>query len=101
MLHAFSRPAFGMTFLLIAAALSPSVAQQRAAADAWGAPPSAATSAAAPRDPPGAPAKERLGEKWMDDQRVDNCKVPPDKRGPKPRPDSCSNVLTGLSPRER
>jgi len=33
--------------------------------------------------------KERLGEKWKDEQRVDNCKVPLDKRGPKPRPNSC------------
>jgi hypothetical protein len=32
-------------------------------------------------------AKERLSEKWTDEQRVDNCKVPIDKRGPKPRPD--------------
>jgi hypothetical protein len=34
-------------------------------------------------------AKERLGEKWQDEQRIDNCKVPPDKRGTKPRPDTC------------
>jgi hypothetical protein len=33
--------------------------------------------------------KERLGEKWKDEQRVDNCKVPLDKQGPKRRPDSC------------
>lgn len=33
--------------------------------------------------------KERLGEKWKDEQRIDNCKVPPEKRGAKPRPDSC------------
>jgi hypothetical protein len=37
-------------------------------------------------------AKERLSEKWTDEQRVDNCKVPIDKRGSKPRPDTCSNV---------
>lgn len=43
---------------------------------------------AAPR-PKVLTGKERLGEKWQDEQRVDNCKVPPDKRGPKPRPDSC------------
>ena len=35
--------------------------------------------------------KERLGEKWKDEQRVDNCKVPLDKRGPKPRPGSCTD----------
>jgi ABC transporter substrate binding protein len=35
-------------------------------------------------------AKERLGPKASDEQRVDNCKVPLDRRGPKPRPDvSC------------
>jgi hypothetical protein len=35
-------------------------------------------------------AKERLGGKASDEQRVDNCKVPLDLRGPKPRPDQCS-----------
>jgi hypothetical protein len=33
--------------------------------------------------------KERLGRKWMDEQRIDNCKVPIDKRGSKPRLDTC------------
>jgi hypothetical protein len=33
--------------------------------------------------------KERLGGKASDEQRVDNCKVPPDLRGAKPRPDKC------------
>jgi hypothetical protein len=36
-------------------------------------------------------AKERLGSKASDEQRVDNCKVPLDLRGPKPRPDECSS----------
>jgi hypothetical protein len=35
--------------------------------------------------------KERLGGKASDDQRTDNCNVPPDLRGPKPRPDSCGD----------
>jgi hypothetical protein len=39
-------------------------------------------------------SKERLGDKWSDEQRVDNCKVPPDKRGPKPRPDACAEAVT-------
>ena len=39
--------------------------------------------------------KERLGKKWMDEQRIDNCKVPIDKRGTKPRPNTCSHVPTG------
>ena len=33
--------------------------------------------------------KERLSDKATDQQRVDNCKVPLDRRGPKPRPDAC------------
>jgi hypothetical protein len=38
--------------------------------------------------------KERLGEKWTDEQRVDNCKVPSDKRGTKLRPVTCPHALT-------
>jgi hypothetical protein len=37
-------------------------------------------------------AKERLGVKANDEQRVDNCKVPVDLRGPKSRPDECGDV---------
>ena len=36
--------------------------------------------------------KERLGEKWNDEQRIDNCKVPLDKRGTKRRPNSCVHL---------
>jgi hypothetical protein len=36
--------------------------------------------------------KERLGQKWSDEQRVDNCKVPVDKRGSRPRPEDCSHI---------
>jgi hypothetical protein len=39
--------------------------------------------------------KERLGKKWMDEQRIDNCKVPIDKRGSKPRPNTCPQTPTG------
>jgi hypothetical protein len=39
--------------------------------------------------------KERLGKKWMDEQRIDNCNVPPDKRGTRPRPATCTHVPTG------
>ena len=35
--------------------------------------------------------KERLGEKWKDEQRIDNCKVPLEKRGARPRPDACAH----------
>jgi hypothetical protein len=34
--------------------------------------------------------KERLGNKWNDEQRLDDCNVPLDKRGPIIRPDGCS-----------
>lgn len=33
--------------------------------------------------------KERLGTKASDEQRVNNCKVPVELRGPTPRPDDC------------
>ena len=39
--------------------------------------------------------KERLGRKWMDEQRIDNCNVPVDKRGSKPRPSVCPHMPTG------
>ena len=34
--------------------------------------------------------KERLSDKASDDQRVNNCKVPLNRRGAKIRPDTCS-----------
>lgn len=36
--------------------------------------------------------KERLGRKWSDEQRLDNCKVPPDKRGNRPRSSVCADA---------
>jgi hypothetical protein len=39
--------------------------------------------------------KERLGRKWMDEQRIDNCNVPTDRRGTKPRPSRCHNAPSG------
>jgi hypothetical protein len=36
--------------------------------------------------------KERLGPKWTDEQRIDNCHVPIDKRGNKPRASACPNA---------
>jgi hypothetical protein len=38
--------------------------------------------------------KERLGEKWTGEQRLDNCNVPIDKRGSKPRPDACPSAAS-------
>ena len=43
--------------------------------------------------------KERLGGKASDEQRVDNCNVPPDLRGPKPRPDDCDDGASTRSKR--
>jgi hypothetical protein len=68
-----------VAFLLALAASSPALAQ------------SAASS------PQGTlTGKERLGEKWKDEQRIDNCKVPSEKRGAKPRPEGCSLPRQGL-----
>jgi len=39
--------------------------------------------------------KERLGRKWMDEQRIDNCNVPIDKRGTKLRSISCHHIPAG------
>jgi hypothetical protein len=39
--------------------------------------------------------KERLGRKWMDEQRIDNCNVPIDKRGTRPRPVVCPHSPSG------
>jgi hypothetical protein len=43
--------------------------------------------------------KERLGGKASDEQRVDNCKVPPGLRGAKPRPERCAEGADPLAPR--
>lgn len=65
--------------------------------------PAVAQNAASPGAPTPNPAvqqgtltgKERLGPKWMDEQRIDNCKVPIDKRGTKPRPSTCPHTPVG------
>ena len=36
--------------------------------------------------------KERMQGKWADPQRVNDCKVPEEKRGDSTRPDDCSHV---------
>jgi hypothetical protein len=54
--------------------------------------PEAATSKTSPAVLTG---KERLGRKWMDEQRIDNCNVPIEKRGTKLRPATCHHVPTG------
>ena len=44
---------------------------------------------------PSLTGKERMGRKWMDEQRIDNCNVPIDKRGSKPRSSTCPHVPSG------
>jgi hypothetical protein len=52
--------------------------------------PAASRAAILPSNPPAMlTGKERLGRKWMDEQRIDNCNVPIDKRGTKPRSSTC------------
>ena len=50
---------------------------------------------AATANGPSLTGKERMGRKWMDEQRIDNCKVPIDKRGSRPRSSTCSHVPSG------
>ena len=51
--------------------------------------------AACPANGPSRTGKERMGRKWMDEQRIDNCNVPIDKRGSKPRPANCLHLPSG------
>ena len=55
--------------------------------------PNAAT--AVPINGPSLTGKERMGRKWMDEQRIDNCNVPIDKRGIRPRSSVCPHVPSG------
>ena len=56
-------------------------------------PPNAET--AVPTDKPSLTGKERMGRKWMDEQRIDNCNVPIDKRGSRPRSSTCLHAPSG------
>ena len=76
----------GLTTSLVIAALSSAIAQEQSHA-AKGRETSLISTVLT--------GKERLGRKWMDEQRIDNCKVPIDKRGTKPRPSICPHVSMG------
>jgi hypothetical protein len=41
--------------------------------------------------------KQRLGHKWSDAQRVNDCKVPPERRGESKRPSECAPRRTVVS----
>ena len=74
------RHVLGVTASLVIAALSPAIAQEQSHTVTR--PETSLISRVLT-------GKERLGSKWMDEQRIDNCKVPIDKRGTKPRLDTC------------
>ena len=50
---------------------------------------------AVPANGPSRTGKERMGKKWMDEQRLDNCNVPIDKRGSRPRSSACPHIPSG------
>jgi hypothetical protein len=74
-----------LTFAILGASLG--FAEDRAPLDG--------ESATAPNAINSLTGKERLGRKWMDEQRIDNCKVPIDKQGAKPRSSACPHVPIG------
>lgn len=49
----------------------------------------------------GKSAKERLSDKASDEQRVDNCRVPPERRGTKSRPDCPAPQAAETSSKEQ
>jgi hypothetical protein len=51
-----------------------------------------ANAAVTPPPGPSKTGKERLSDKASDEQRVDNCKVPPERQGTKPRPSACPQL---------
>jgi hypothetical protein len=53
--------------------------------------PGSTTNAISQTQRPALTRKERLGPKWTDEQRIDNCHVPIDKRGSRPRSSACPN----------
>ena len=78
-----SKGSLALLFAIIVAV--PAIAQQKLPPDQ---PAQTATA-------PSLTGKERLGRKWMDEQRIDNCKVPPEKRGTRPRSSTCPHVPMG------
>jgi hypothetical protein len=87
-----SRDSFcrGLLVSLLTIGLATSASAQNSLPDR--ATPQAASPAAVPMTLTG---KERLGRKWTDEQRIDNCHVPIEKRGTRPRPSACTRTSTG------
>lgn len=86
------RPALAVVFAIVGASQVFSQDQLSAGDDATTPPNTAILPANATTVLTG---KERLGRKWMDEQRIDNCKVPIDRQGAKPRSSACPHVPTG------
>jgi len=80
----------GLLVSLLTIGLAPSAPAQNSRPGR--ATPQAASPAAVPMTLTG---KERLGRKWTDEQRIDNCHVPIEKRGTRPRPSACTRASTG------
>jgi|SRR5208337_1497089 len=88
--RATSKPMLALSLALVLGASSAILAQEKPRTDGDEASRAPQASSPSPDSPGVLTGKERLGKKWMDEQRVDNCKIPLDKRGTKPRPDSCA-----------
>jgi hypothetical protein len=84
------RTMLGTIFLVVALTLAvqATAAEKHAASDTTGVGRKAEPQELPP--PPTRTGKERLGRKWNDEQRTDNCNVPLELRGPKTRPNDCA-----------
>jgi hypothetical protein len=86
-----------LMFVSLGRVLAMTLVTQGVAA-ATGAAARAEDSAKSSQAQPARTAKERLGSKASDEQRADNCKVPRELRGAKPRPD-CNDAMIPESKR--
>jgi hypothetical protein len=80
---------------LLASLFTIGFAFSASAQDSQPAPPRLQPSSPAKVPQPTLTGKERLGRKWTDEQRIDNCNVPIDRRGTRPRPSTCAGASTG------
>ena len=79
-----------VTFLFTACLMSDAFAQDNATNQTTSSP-----ATALPANGPSLTGKERMGRKWMDEQRIDNCNVPAHKRGSRARPSNCPHTPSG------
>ena len=84
--------------LLVLAQLS---APTASAADGTSAAPPRAETPARAATPKSRTLKERLSDKASDEQRVDNCRVAPDRRGATPRPDCVARRQPSINSADR